>query len=221
MLRYYGQPKYAGAAPTHLVGYELLLREYAHATWQRPTDFNAYSSATIAHLLAQTLATIPQTLPLVSFNLSQRQFVDPNFCRALATLQANRPMNLYVELTETAENVPITALVAAAKAFGQLGVVVVIDDVGSGANQLCLVRALRPYTGEYKFALQNFRAKLTRAQLRQKLLLWRKRATADHKLFALEGVEHCADLALVTLAQPDVVQGYYYGRPILLNVAGA
>jgi EAL domain-containing protein (putative c-di-GMP-specific phosphodiesterase class I) len=44
-------------------------------------------------------------------------------------------------------------------------------------------------------------------------------ATAQHKVFALEGVEDQSDLDIVAEYAPDVLQGYFYGKPALIQVA--
>ncbi|WP_225046942.1 EAL domain-containing protein [Lacticaseibacillus kribbianus] len=217
MLRYFGQPKFSNATPPVKIGYELLLREFTRGRWQLPGDFSAYAPDDLSRLLAQTLAAMPASLDLISFNLSQRQFIDPAFSQALRRVQAFRRMNLFAELTEADEGVTLAALQAAAGDYVAAGIRVVIDDVGTGANRESLVQALMPYTSEYKFALQNLAGDRTRPVLAM-LGEWRDRATADHKLFAVEGLENASDLALVAPFAPDVLQGYHFGRPQLMAI---
>ncbi|WP_461226812.1 EAL domain-containing protein [Lacticaseibacillus suihuaensis] len=218
MLRYFGQPKYKNSAPLVKIGYELLLREFTRGRWQLPADFNSYPPDDIARLLAQTLAAMPVTLDLVSFNLSQTQFVDDAFIQALRRVQAFRHMNLFVELTEAQEGITLAALQTAADAYVAAGIRVVLDDVGTGANQDVLVSALMPYTSEYKFALQNFPGQKTAPATQALLATWRQRATKDGKLFAIEGLEDDSDLTLIEAYHPDVLQGYHYGRPELMVI---
>ncbi|WP_179395706.1 EAL domain-containing protein [Lacticaseibacillus absianus] len=219
MLRYFGQPKFLNVASPELIGYELLLREYRQTRWQLPADFTGLSSATLARLLDQTLAALPAGVALVSVNLSQRQFTDRIFLRALTLVRTRCSVELYVELTERDEQVAPSTLVQAAAAFAAAGVAVVVDDVGCGANQLALVTALDPSVSEYKFALQNVRDVMAPPAIAPLLASWRQRATAAGKLFAVEGVESAADLTFVQRFAPDVLQGYYFGRPRLMAIA--
>ncbi|KRL39867.1 EAL domain-containing protein [Lacticaseibacillus manihotivorans] len=219
MIRFFGQPKYALNDPKTLIGYEFLLREWHGDHWQVPSDFSQYLAADIVDLLDQTLAVLPKDLPLLSFNLDQAQFVDPAFEQALADLHLKRPVHLVVELTEHDDHVSIDALSDAASKYVASGLRVCVDDVGTGANTRALVEALAPYANEYKFALQNFRAVGTTKEALPLLKFWRDLATAQHKVFALEGVEDQNDLDIVAEYAPDVLQGYFYGKPALIDVA--
>lgn len=219
MIRFFGQPKYSLTEPKKLIGYEFLLREWQGNHWQVSNDFSQYQANDIVMLLDQTLAVLPSDLPLLSFNLDQAQFVDPTFTVALAALHAKRPMHLVVELTEHDDHIAISQLRQAAAEYVKSGLDVCIDDVGTGANDRQLVAALAPYANEYKFALQNFRAVGTTEQALPELKFWRHLATQEHKLFALEGIEDQSDLDIVSEYAPDVLQGYFYDRPELIEVA--
>ena len=223
MIRFFGQPKYHHLQPTELVGYELLLREWQSGHWVVPTDFHRYSSQEITRLLQQTLPALPATLALTSFNLNQTQFVDPHFLAALVDLakMLPHPEHLMVELTEHDEHVSAAELVAAAQRYANAGLRLCLDDVSTGANQPPLAKRLSPYLSEYKFALQNFRAGDDARDPMPLLRQWHDRAVQEGKLFAIEGFEETADLDIAVQYQPDVLQGYYFGRPALLPLQTA
>ncbi|WP_461215439.1 EAL domain-containing protein [Lacticaseibacillus sp. GG6-2] len=224
MIRLWGQPKY-DATSGKLAGYELFLREQqeANGRWLLPKDFSQFSPQTMANLIEATLETLPKDFELVSFNLDQEQFIDPAYVALLVALQDKLTYDLVIELTERrgTGNVPVDAqmLIAAAKRFEEVGLVVCLDDVGTGANTKALVSALDPYVAEYKFALQNVRGKLSVAEIVTAITYWRIRAQQQHKRFALEGFEESTDIQLIRRFSPNLVQGYYFGRPHVLPIA--
>ena len=157
MIRFWGQDKYS---QRELIGYELFLREYNDGQWRFPADFGKFTASEFAQTLVDTIGALPAGIQLVSINLDQPQFIDPQYINQLGVAQRACPDTLIiVELTERPYNVPIAQLVTAAAAYQDLGLWVCLDDVGTGANQVDLVEALAPHVKEYKFALQNFHNK--------------------------------------------------------------
>lgn len=224
LIRFFAQPKYS-TTTVKLIGYELFIREREtrDSAWFLPDDFSRFTPTEISELLADTIKTFPEGLNSVSFNLDQEQFIDLNYCKILTALQKQTPINLNVELTERQGigNKPLTKIdiVNAAETYHQAGLYVCLDDVGTGANQYELVDALAPYAVEYKFALQNVRGTLPATEIREQVGFWREMALRQHKLFALEGFEVSRDMELIQAFQPDIVQGYYFGRPRMLPTA--
>ncbi|WP_125710324.1 EAL domain-containing protein [Lacticaseibacillus porcinae] len=218
MIRFWGQPKYAQAERFAL---ELFLREKIGDQWTFPQDFGRFNAKDITTLLQQTVAAVPKAIQMVSINLDQPEFARADYLKALPQLQAQLPeMQLCVELTERPNGVAISALVAAAKVYQAGGLWVCIDDVGTGDNQPELVQALAPYVQEYKFALQNFHDQKDFITLVSPLLqFWREQAQLAGVFFAIEGFENKADLKIATNYQPDIMQGYYFGRPQLIDVS--
>lgn len=224
MIRFFAQPKYS-INTVKLIGYELFIREQADVggNWRLPDDFSQFTPERITRLLAATLRTFPQGLSCVSFNLDQEQFVDLTYCRLLAELQAQTPIRLYVELTERQGNgsagTTLAELAHAAAAYQKAGLAVCLDDVGTGTNQYDLVNAIAPYAVEYKFALQNVRGEISGDEIHTQIKFWREMALRQGKVFALEGFEYASDSHLIPKFRPDVVQGYYYGKPHFLPIA--
>jgi len=218
MIRFFGQKKFSNSDPAKLIGYEFLLREYVDGKWQLPKDFSVFSSEEIAKLLVQTIAALPADLPLISFNLDQAQFVSPDFRKGIAKLFKANPMNLFVELTERSDNIDYDELVEAASDYKKAGLRVVLDDVGTGDNQAAMALALNEFTSEYKFALQNVRG-VDEKEVRAQVTFWHDFATKQHKLFAIEGFETAEDLRMAKEYSPDVLQGYYFAHPELIEIA--
>jgi EAL domain-containing protein (putative c-di-GMP-specific phosphodiesterase class I) len=220
MLRFWGQAKFSPSSG-RILGFELFLRELDLETnrWQVPQDFSVFAPSIVVTLLTETLRTLPAGLELVSINLDQEQFIDPEFSRLLAELAVNLPFKLVVELTERkghgVRKIAVADLVRSAKRFSTNGLAVCLDDVGTGENQLDLVQILDPYVSEYKYALQNVRGSLTTAVIFDELQLWQRRARNQNKFLAIEGFEEVSDVALIDALQPDVVQGYLYAKPHL------
>lgn len=221
MLRFWGQPKF-WLPKGVMIGFELFLREQASpdGKWRVPRDFSAYPPAMVVDMLRKTLASFSRGVRLVSVNLDQEQFVDPAFCRLLAELALSQQLELVVELTERRgcgpRTVTLPALQQAAMRMQACGLAVCLDDVGTGENQAALVDALSPYVSEYKYALQNVRGQADAQAIQADVKRWRERADAENKKFAMEGFESAADVAWIDAFAPNIVQGYYFSRPLSL-----
>ncbi|WP_127848740.1 EAL domain-containing protein [Lacticaseibacillus hulanensis] len=225
MIRFWGQQKFEPKTG-RIMGYELFLRERSglDGKWRLPEDFSKMSAHQVTSLLVETIDSLPMDLDIVSFNLDQRQFVDPEYRVLLPNVQRLFKQRVVVELTERlgqgyAAVLP-EELRNAARGFADLGISVCLDDVGTGFNQLELVDLLNPFVDEYKYALQNVRDVLTYAEIGQQVAAWKSKAHTTGKVLALEGVETSGDVSLIDQFRPDIVQGYYYGTPHALPVPG-
>lgn len=220
-LTFFGQPKFSRSGANDLaIGYELFIREAHGDEWTLPHDFGAITAPTIERLLGQVLEVLPKTTSIVSFNLEQTQFIDPAFAAMVARVQVKTDIHIYTELTERQDpNVTARELFFAAQHFKQLGLLVCIDDVGTGFNTPELVLQLDPYIDEYKFALQNLRPFNTMGEVESELQFWYDLAATKHKKFAIEGIETEDELLTITEKFPcDILQGYYIGKPLLIPV---
>lgn len=216
MIKFLGQPIYDVASGKQY-GYELFIREETNHELVMPVDFSQYGATEITQLLTKTVHHLPENIQMVAFNLDERQFIDHHFLQPLAKLQRQTPVKIYIELTEHlgTGDAPVTTrqLIDTAWRYQHSGLHVCLDDVGSGNNTIALVKSLLPYIVECKFALQNVRNQKTHDQIKTELHFWRALAAKHHIQFALEGIEKQSDLKWMLEFAPELVQGYYFGRP--------
>lgn len=207
-----------------MIGYELFLRERNSSTevWQLPSDFSQFSASEIVELLEATINGLPEGLKLISFNLDQKQFIDPEYLLLLPQLQRRVDVSIVVELTERSGDGAIEYseddVVNAARQLNDHHIKVCIDDVGTGMNQPDLLTRLDPYTTEYKVALQNLRGNTDYQDIVRATTYWANRAHALNLQLAIEGFEEAADVEFIARLHPDIVQGFYYGKPRALPI---
>ncbi len=219
MLKFYGQPKFRPSDITQKpIGYELFIREYKNNQWCLPQNFCAITATQIQLLLSEIVQVMPNNIELLSFNLEQIQFIDPDFTDVVADVQKTTDIKLYTELTErTDPHVTIAQLTRAAQRFDDASLPVCIDDVGTGDNTPELVLRLNDYIDEYKFALQNFRPFNHISEIKSHLNYWYHLAQTHDKMLAIEGTESEEDLDAIRMTYPcDVIQGYYTGMSVPL-----
>lgn len=216
MISFFGQPKYA---KHEFIGYELFLREYVDGKWHFPEDFGKFDPTDFADALIATLHLVLGNTQMVSINLDPDDFVSPRYVTELGRAQIACPdVQIIVELTEHPGHVSLKQLAAAADSYRKQDLWVCLDDVGTGQNQIDLVTTLAPYVQEYKFALQNFHDQKDFITLvSPQLQFWREQANIADVLFAIEGFENQSDLKIATDYHADLLQGYYFGRPHLLQ----
>lgn len=217
MYSFYGQPKFKINAQQPM-GYELFIREWTAGQWQLPQNFNTITSTTLERLLCQVIKKMPANIEMLSFNLEQNQFIQPEFMAMVARVQQQTSIRIFTELTERlAPGVSEAEIIAAAQRFHDQGLLVCIDDVGTGQNTPNMVLKMNAYIDEYKFVFQNFRPFEHIAEITDELDFWYNLAHREHKMLALEGLETEEDLETVKRDYPcDVIQGYYTGRPEFL-----
>lgn len=219
MFRFFGQPKF-DLVPGHKapIGYELFIREWQDERWVLPEDFSALTDTLIESLLDKVLEVMPASVTMVSFNLEQDQFIAPEFMAMCQRVQARTDLKLFIELTERlADGVSEAQLVAAAKRYSDAGLLVCVDDFGTGQNTPEMVKAMNDSVAEYKFALQNFRPFADLEAIKPELDFWYDMAQREHKWLAIEGIETQAELDQIRREYPcDVVQGYLMGKPALI-----
>ncbi|GEL15097.1 EAL domain-containing protein [Pediococcus cellicola] len=218
MIRFWGQPRFS-RKPLAPVGYELFIREGSANNWKVPNDFSKFTADQICELLMQTTPRLPKNIQNISINLDIDQFIDPKFCQTLFSVKNKLAgIHLAIELTEhaTVQGTTEDQLIEAARRYNSANLYLILDDVGSGDNQLKRVQLLDPYVHEYKFAVQNFRPGVTLNKIMPKLTFWHELAKKNHKLFTIEGVESKEDLLILSHYQVDMLQGYVLGRPVYL-----
>lgn len=220
MIRYFGQAQYS--PKRILMGYELFLRERVAQQWRFPANLRQYGARELTQLAQATIAVLEPAAKIVSINLDQDQFIDPDFVQMFAQLAAQFPERIIVvELTEHECGGALAALRQAARQYVQHHVYVCLDDVGSGANGSTMASVLNEFVTEYKFALQNFSERDgSVADLLPQLATWAQRAKQDKKEFVVEGIETTRNLKIVEQFTPNLIQGYLFAKPVLIPVAG-
>ena len=216
MIRYFGQAQYS--PKKILMGYELFLREYVDGHWRFPKNLRQYGARELAQLAEQTIMMIEPAAKIVSINLDQDQFIDNDFVQMFAVLADKFPeRSIVVELTEHECGGAMAGLRTAAAQYAANNVFVCLDDVGSGANGKTMASVMDAYVSEYKFALQNFSERDgSMANLLPQLGEWAKRAKQFHKEFVVEGIEDQRNLNIVSQFTPNIIQGYFFAKPVLV-----
>ncbi|MFD0898638.1 EAL domain-containing protein [Loigolactobacillus binensis] len=218
MIRFFGQPKYS--ITQNALGYELFIRQSAKGNWIFPKNFSQFTAQQLKKLSIASIKALPKGVALVSINLDQEQFINPDFIHSMKAVQAAcYPVEVVIELTEHHRHIAPNMLVSAAQKYQAANLWVCLDDVGTGDNTVAMANLLDPYVTEYKFALQNFKRGANFSfVISPQLQFWRQFAQIHHKFFAIEGFETEADLTIGDHYQADVMQGYYLGRPKLITL---
>jgi diguanylate cyclase (GGDEF)-like protein len=156
----------------------------------------------------------------MSVNVSAVQFTDGSLVavvtRALAETGID-PVSLKLELTETAVMADAEKALAVFAQLKALGVRVSLDDFGTGYSSLSYLRRLPIDTLKID---RSFVSKLDcyddKRQIVEVILMLARALGID---VVAEGVETEAELALVRAMGCDLVQGYYYYRPLAPEAA--
>jgi diguanylate cyclase (GGDEF)-like protein/PAS domain S-box-containing protein len=224
-LELHWQPK-IDIRDRRLCGVEALLR-WQHPELGRiaPDEFIpiAEKSGAIhdigAWVLEEACRIASQALPglVVAFNVSPEQLRGGAFAQTLRdALLAHRlePERLELEITESLFIEDVDAALKGLLDLRRLGVRVALDDFGSGYSSLGYIRQF-PFDSlkiDRAFVCELLSSEDARAIVRlitQLALTLRMRTVA-------EGVETAEQLAAVTQAGCDEVQGYYMSRPLPL-----
>jgi EAL domain-containing protein (putative c-di-GMP-specific phosphodiesterase class I) len=150
--------------------------------------------------------------PFVSVNLSERQFNSPELVAEVAGILAEAGMEpglLKLEVPETAAMARPEAGVATFKALRALGVLLAIDDYGTGYSSLAALPLMPVDT--LKIDPSFFR------EGEHNRVLVRTVAGLAHGLgldVTAEGLETAADVAWAREAGCTLAQGYYFARPL-------
>lgn len=218
MIRFWGQVHYA-TQTKKMSGYELFLREQDESgeQWAVPANIDLIVPMRLVRMLEDTLPTLPDKLDHVTLNMNRSQFLNPSYLMLLGRLKQTLDLNLGIELVghdeHGNEQVPIEKLKQQAAAYQKAGLLLILDEVGTGHNGRELAEALDPYVWGYKYTLQSTRGVLTRDDAIAQVGEWRFLARRQGKQFALSGIETASDVKLIGRRQPDYVQGFYFGKP--------
>ena len=153
----------------------------------------------------------------VSVNLSASNLLDPGFTEMVSQLLEShdlQPEALVLEITETCIISDYERSRKVIEDLRDLGVVVSIDDFGSGFTSLAYLGDLA--VGELKLD-RIFVAGLGREERSRDRALIRSTIELAHALrlrVVAEGIEDSETLEFLTDLRCDVAQGYYIGRPM-------
>jgi len=220
MYRYFIQPQ-LDKVNNSLIGYELLMKEKKPEGWRPPDNFSDVPSHTMAQVLTETTKKLSLKIGSVSVNINRNQLMDEEVRKAIIeTQQILRPLRLVVELTEDTPNKNWSneEYISLIKEFIDYGMDFSLDDCGTGTNQLDQVKDMIPLASEIKFAIQNFGEKLRDPDIEEKVVFWRDICKKNNLRFILEGIEDANDDKLADTLGIDLRQGYYYGKPHLLDL---
>ena len=169
----------------------------------------------IRHLCADLSKWIVKGIvpPTISINFSRRNFSNENAADAIDEIvrEYHVPKKMIeIEITETIDEFPISVLKAFVDRLHRLGYKVAIDDFGSGSSSLSLLREVTFDT------LKIDKGFVDRAYAKDLTILNYiiKMAKALNVDVLAEGVERKEQLETLKSLGCEVIQGYYFDKPL-------
>ena len=155
------------------------------------------------------------TLNRVSVNISARQFIDNGFVQIVvdALNKAKLPPNrLELEITESMLIGDIKLIELKLKRLKSYGVSIALDDFGTGYSSLSY---LKSFPIDILKIDQSFIREMTvgSKDARIAIAIIEMGHSLGQKIVA-EGVENETQLKLLTKRKCDIIQGYYFSRPL-------
>lgn len=226
-FKVYLQPKYALASET-VVGAEALVRwEASNASLIYPGEFiplfehNGFITKLDFYMFEQVCQLIRgwmdcgQTIVTVSVNFSRRHLANPHFIDELVEI-ANRygvpAHNIELELTESIifENEDLLETVL--NKIHAAGFTLSMDDFGTGYSSLGLLKNLPVDVIKIDRSFFTDHSDSARANaVIESIMLMAKKL---HIVTVAEGIESREHIDLLRAAGCDIVQGYYYAKPM-------
>jgi diguanylate cyclase (GGDEF)-like protein len=224
LLLYY-QPVFEATGGHRLVGFEALVRlSKADGTLVPPMVFIPVAEemrligpvgAWVLREACRVAATWPEHLT-VAVNLSPAQFAAGSVSDVVAAALAATglaPHRLELEITETLLLGNSEAILAELKAIKTMGVMIAMDDFGTGYSSLS-------YLWRFPFDkikidrsfMQGLDASGRDAETVVKTIIALGREL--HMCVTVEGVETAQQAAFLDRTDADLVQGYFFGRPV-------
>ena len=151
----------------------------------------------------------------VSINVSRVDMFDEAIVDVLSNICKDNcvsPSNLYLEITESAYNNETNQIIGIIERFKELGFKIEIDDFGSGYSSLNTLATL-PFDVlklDMKFVHDMFKNEKT---LKMIGIVSEIAKHLNVKLIA-EGVETKEQLNMLKELKYDVIQGYYFSKPV-------
>ncbi len=157
----------------------------------------------------------------VNVNVAKRQLCHPNFIAMLTDVLKKSgldPMRLKVEITESTVMDPRHDMGKVIKQIRDLGVMLAMDDFGTGHSSLSLLH-------EFDFDILKIDQSFIQGMEQS-----REMSAVMHSIIQLakntgmcvvaEGVESESQVACLISHECDMIQGYYFARPLDANEAG-
>lgn len=227
------QPKMALTPDgAEMAGAELLLR------WNHPTrgmvpasEFIALAESTglMAPIGEQVLRTAARTVrslldrhgwsPPIAVNLSAQQFADPVLVEQVTRVLTGEGIParlLELEITETAAMKDAARTAAVLEALRATGVRVAIDDFGTGYSSLSYLRRFAVDAIKIDKSFVDDIGTDTNAEAVCDAILRLGRSL--HTKIVAEGVENHRQLEFLRARRCDEVQGYFFSKPLPLEV---
>lgn len=155
-----------------------------------------------------------EALPLISVNVSVMQLVQPGFATAVSDILARAgvsPSRLALEITEGAEIEGRPAVVQAVADLTSLGAKVWLDDFGTGFAGLSCLRELRFDAVKVDGSFVRNSGTPRGARLLRDIISLVQNANSR---LVVEGIESREQAELLAVLGVELVQGYYFARPM-------
>ena len=152
-------------------------------------------------------------VPVISVNCSRRNLTDPNLAQHIDQVvqEAGIPKDLIeIEVTESSDEFSIGVLSNFVDALHELGYKVSIDDFGSVSSSLTLLREVSFDTLKID---KGFVDNVNEKDVAILTYIVKLAGEIDMDTVA-EGVEKKAQIEILNDLGVDVIQGYYYDRPL-------
>ena len=223
-FRPYYQPK-VNARTGRLCGIEALSRWFHDGTVASPASFINImeSNDTIRYLDMHILECVCEDIagwlkegieiPVISVNFSRRNLADPDLASKIDEVvkASGIPSDLIeIEVTETADEFSIDVLGNFVDELHKLGYKASIDDFGSASSSLTLLREISFDTLKIDKGFVDHSKKRDLAILSHIIKLAKE---IDTDIVA-EGVEQKNQIDVLDRLGVDVIQGYFYDKPL-------
>ncbi|MDH5231190.1 MAG: EAL domain-containing protein [Gammaproteobacteria bacterium] len=169
-------------------------------------------------LLKNWQSKLGEQLPYLSVNLSQRQFLAPNFMIDIKNIVEKNgisPQQLLLEITETTLVDDVNHSLAILSELGELGFKFAVDDFGTGYSSLSQLKAFPVNTLKIdKTFIDDINCNENTRSITSAII---SMAQALGLNVIAEGVETQSQLDVLKALHCSNVQGYYYYRPMTIS----
>ena len=152
-------------------------------------------------------------VPMISVNFSRRNLIDPDFAKHIDSVvtKAGIPKNLIeIEVTESSDEFSIGVLSSFVEQLHELGYKVSIDDFGSASSSLALLREVSFDTLKIDKGFVNH-AKSKDLTILTHIVRISDEINVD---VVAEGVEQAVQVKTLDGLGVDVIQGFYFDKPL-------